>query len=648
MAIACSESRRPVAGRVCCLTPTYQRPNTTRLLRALDFHPDELKQAALTRILQGDANRNPATYLEAFQRATPEFLKAHPEVMTEQIESTLLASKGTVTFVDLVARFNRRDMIGHLMDMAQADPEQESGIRAVGQVISFQQWDPIWKALADPQSRDSIHQGPRVCWKRAFTKLSVGRCHQRITARGDQAIGDSPRWVKLRFQLGHSDEACSGDIWPAKRVSWPLPSRALTLSPDPNTRIYAAEQRDLLVPVEARWPLEKLLATQPDITKGFAAFQKADCIKCHKIGDQGKDFGPDLSAIGSKLTAEQLFKSILDPSETISLGYEGVMVLTHEGMLHSGFVSAETEDTLSLRIPGGLQKEILKTDIDSRKLMKVSTMPTGIDAVLAPRELVDVVGWLGTQRAANPNEQQQDKEPGQKTTFFNGKDLTGWKGNDGYWSVKDGAIVGHSEKDVPKNEFIWSDVEVKDFYLTVDVKLTPDDRNAGIQFRSKPVDAHGQAIGYQADVGAGVWGKLYHEHGRGKLDWNDNATGAVKPGQWNTYEILAVGDRIWTAINGKLCVAIEDPTGERAGKIAFQIHGGSPQTVHYRNPTLKHNPKIALEKQTKEQLLAALPKKAETPEPAPPKPISTPLPHLVEAEQRIHEATARVAAGAEK
>jgi arylsulfatase A len=193
--------------------------------------------------------------------------------------------------------------------------------------------------------------------------------------------------------------------------------------------------------------------------------------------------------------------------------------------------------------------------------------------------------------------------------FFNGQDLTGWKGGEEYWSAKDGAIVGHSERNVPRNEFIWSEVEVRDFHLAVDVKLTPDDRNAGIQFRSKPIDAHGQAIGYQADVGAGVWGKLYHEHGRGKLDWNDNAAGAVKPGQWNTYEILADGHRIWTAINGKLCVAIEDPKGELSGKIAFQIHAGPAQTVHYRNPILTHNPKIELVGLNEKELIAKLPRK---------------------------------------
>ncbi len=226
-------------------------------------------------------------------------------------------------------------------------------------------------------------------------------------------------------------------------------------------------------------------------------------------------------------------------------------------------------------------------------------------------------------------EPKKDDKPQGDASFFNGKDLTGWSASEmKYWSVKDGAIVGHSAVKVPKNEFIWADGVVKDFYLSVDVKLTPDNRNAGIQFRSKKANASGQAVGYQADVGGGVWGKLYHEHGRGKLDWNNNAAGVVKPGDWNRYEILAVGHKIWTAINGKLCVALEDPKGELSGKISFQVHGGPAQTVLYRPVKLIHNPKIALEKQTEKQLLAALSKKrAEAPKPTPPKSISPPLPH---------------------
>jgi len=180
------------------------------------------------------------------------------------------------------------------------------------------------------------------------------------------------------------------------------------------------------------------------------------------------------------------------------------------------------------------------------------------------------------------------------TGFFNGTDLSGWEGNQAYWRVKDGAVTGRSRKPIPRNEFLWSGVEVRDFYLAVDVQLDPNSANAGIQFRSQKVDEHGQALGYQADVGQEVWGRLYHEHGRGKLDWNARAEEAVKPGEWNRYEILAVGPALWTAVNGKLGVACLDEAGERSGLIAVQIHGGPPQTVHYRIDKLVHDPKVEL------------------------------------------------------
>src|SRR5690606_23539732 len=106
-------------------------------------------------------------------------------------------------------------------------------------------------------------------------------------------------------------------------------------------------------------------------------------------------------------------------------------------------------------------------------------------------------------------------------SFFNGSDLSGWSGAPNYWSVSDGAIVGTSSAEIPKNEFLWSAVDVGDFYLVLDVLLEPNSANAGIQIRSEKIDESGQAKGYQADVGERYWGRLYHEHGREMLDDND-------------------------------------------------------------------------------------------------------------------------------
>ncbi|WP_373513722.1 DUF1080 domain-containing protein, partial [Persicitalea sp.] len=188
-----------------------------------------------------------------------------------------------------------------------------------------------------------------------------------------------------------------------------------------------------------------------------------------------------------------------------------------------------------------------------------------------------------------------DSQQNTDQKLFNGDDLAGWSAaNPKYWSVEDGAIVANAQAEVPRNEFLWSDTEVRDFYLKAEVLMERNEGNAGIQFRSTKADSTGQALGYQADMGKGVWGRLYHEHGRQKLFWSDRGEQAVKPGKWNTYEILAVGDRIWTAINGRLAVAVRDTGGDEAGYIALQLHAGPPQTVRYRIKEFLKNPKVEL------------------------------------------------------
>lgn len=198
-----------------------------------------------------------------------------------------------------------------------------------------------------------------------------------------------------------------------------------------------------------------------------------------------------------------------------------------------------------------------------------------------------------------------------ETAFFNKKDLAGWTAaNMQYWSVEDSAIVGKAVDEVERNQFLWSDVKVEDFYLSVDVKLDSSNRNAGIQFRSQKVNDYGQAMGYQADIGlnyeTSVWGTIYYEDGRGLLHTSDPSRSPEKKGEWNHYEILASGDRMWVAVNGKIISAMQDKGGDKEGYIALQIHAGPAQTVRYRINELVHNPLISLAGKTEEELNALL------------------------------------------
>ena len=66
------------------------------------------------------------------------------------------------------------------------------------------------------------------------------------------------------------------------------------------------------------------------------------------------------------------------------------------------------------------------------------------------------------------------------------------------------------------------------------------------------------------------------------------------PDEWNIYEILAVGSKVRTAINGKLCVDLDDPKISRHGIIGLQMHAGGPLEVRFKDVQLELNPKFEL------------------------------------------------------
>jgi hypothetical protein len=121
--------------------------------------------------------------------------------------------------------------------------------------------------------------------------------------------------------------------------------------------------------------------------------------------------------------------------------------------------------------------------------------------------------------------------------LFNGRDLTGWQGDSKLWSVENGEIVGRSPG-LTHNTFLVSDMTAENFRLSLEVKLVNNEGNSGVQFRTQPLNGFEEMKGYQADVGADWWGKLYEENGRALL-WEKPGDSLVKKGEWNRYEIEA-------------------------------------------------------------------------------------------------------------
>lgn len=174
-------------------------------------------------------------------------------------------------------------------------------------------------------------------------------------------------------------------------------------------------------------------------------------------------------------------------------------------------------------------------------------------------------------------------------TFFNGKDLTGWHGLPGLWSVREGALVGQSPPaGLRFNTFLCSRRPYTNFELTFQVRLTGDLRraNSGVQVRSGLFNLDTYAVfGPQCDMGQIYWGSVYGENYGGMMQASpaDKVQALLKPGEFNDYAIRVVGNHITTRLNGEVLVNRAFPLLPDQGLIAWQLHAGPAMEVVFKN-----------------------------------------------------------------
>jgi len=176
---------------------------------------------------------------------------------------------------------------------------------------------------------------------------------------------------------------------------------------------------------------------------------------------------------------------------------------------------------------------------------------------------------------------------GETDTFFNGKDLLGWEGNEKLWSVKDGALVGSTEPaGIKGNTFLCSKRKFGDFELKFQVRLKGKTANSGVQIRSKLVDPTKYVVhGPQADMGQQYWGSLYGEGigGMMKASPADLVKRILKPDEFNDYYIKCVGKHVTIKLNNETTVDDDFPKMDAEGIIAWQLHMGGPMEATFRN-----------------------------------------------------------------
>lgn len=129
-----------------------------------------------------------------------------------------------------------------------------------------------------------------------------------------------------------------------------------------------------------------------DPKRGQAHF-KALCAPCHRLRNEGNEVGPDLAMVGTK-PVDWLLNAILDPNQAVEARYRAWTLDLDSGESLCGLISAETANNLVIKLPGGTEHAVLRTDITRLSASPLSLMPNGFESALKPQDMADLLSWL--------------------------------------------------------------------------------------------------------------------------------------------------------------------------------------------------------------------------------------------------------------
>ena len=170
--------------------------------------------------------------------------------------------------------------------------------------------------------------------------------------------------------------------------------------------------RAQLIPATARqfvrdWKMEDLLPAlaqprTPDLARGRQAFVDAQCLNCHRFGNDGGSIGPELASAASKYNNRDLLEAIIEPSKVINEQYQDHCVFLTDGGISTGRLVSDTDTEVAIETDRvlGTKKKIARSKVESVRPAALSPMPQGLVNILTKEEILDLLAYMRSTRTA--------------------------------------------------------------------------------------------------------------------------------------------------------------------------------------------------------------------------------------------------------
>jgi putative membrane-bound dehydrogenase-like protein len=372
-------------------TPASER---LRFLRAFDFLSGEEREKVLVDLL---ASEDPLLSSEALERVRdfdPEGRSEHRRLLDRLLER----SKGKPALVDLVRRFKLRGRADEVFDVLRSHAADSAGAAAARVLLDQGEGERLRKAIEGEDAGLGVkvaHALGNSDDDRAVALLaplaSADERDPAVVGQAARALARTRAGARKLLEL-----AKEGKLAESART---VAGLALSMNPSREVR---EEARELFPPpasgdASPLPPLRRLVEMKGSAAEGEKVYDKL-CADCHQVGGRGKELGPNLSEIGTKLGRDALFLSILDPNAGVSFNYEGTVLRLKPANEVVGIVVSETAESITLKTQGGIVTQYPKGDLLQRRPLNLSIMPAGLQASMSRQDLVDLVEYLAAQR----------------------------------------------------------------------------------------------------------------------------------------------------------------------------------------------------------------------------------------------------------
>jgi putative membrane-bound dehydrogenase-like protein len=128
-----------------------------------------------------------------------------------------------------------------------------------------------------------------------------------------------------------------------------------------------------------------------DAARGRALFEARACHRCHAVTGH---LGPELAGAVTRMSRDDLFAAILDPSLEVSPAYLTTAVATTSGQVYHGLVVYESPESILLQTGPDTTVRITNAETSSVRPSTQSLMPTGLLDTFTDRDLSDLYAYL--------------------------------------------------------------------------------------------------------------------------------------------------------------------------------------------------------------------------------------------------------------